>query len=589
MSWIGDFDQEQRLKRKRVTKLSMMSRYKIPITSDRDRSLLPRIRKRLRTLTPLKDASDVTGETDNVGITLDRGNKEIRTQKEESLVRANRARNSDDDMKIHIDHPTLKMIELEVQNILPTSLFHLASTLAEAENVLYFHSQNKRYQHKSSDKNFYYSSDTIFRSQNSSSNEKSLTFSRRKKAAQNRLKKRSPSVRVLAHVFSNLGILREADADDYDSSFTIQSPELELKEKFSDLAHQVGSFGTEIKALNAAKKALETILVFPTEKDKQDGKQGNFIRYMRESKRTIKRGLDQYRKFITRNATKKGLLKPGEKWKQIQIIDTSVAPVSDELEKQLDQAKLKRHDQISSDKAKDMLDKKALEREEEIQKRLKAAEEAAKKILRPLTTSERDIVEECIYGQGPGHEIIASSDTDSVQRDSMRKLQPRTWLNDEVIHYFLLMLAKRDEELCNKKVKDKRCHFFKSFFITKLMDENGYKYSNVKRWSKRVPGKDIFNLDKIVFPVNISGMHWSLIVIFMQEKKIQFFDSMGGSGKRYLDGLMQYLKDEHVDKKKCPLEGADKWKLVACQPDTPQQENGTYDLTGIILILFRFP
>jgi len=81
-------------------------------------------------------------------------------------------------------------------------------------------------------------------------------------------------------------------------------------------------------------------------------------------------------------------------------------------------------------------------------------------------------------------------------------------------------------------------------------------------------------LDKIIFPVNISGMHWSLIVIFMQQHKIQFFDSMGGSGQRYLDGLLQYLKDEHIDKKKRPMEGVDDWKLVICQPDTPQQENG---------------
>ena len=68
----------------------------------------------------------------------------------------------------------------------------------------------------------------------------------------------------------------------------------------------------------------------------------------------------------------------------------------------------------------------------------------------------------------------------------MRTLRRRTWLNDEVIHYFYLMLSKRDEELC-KKNGTKRSHFFKSFFLTKLFDEGGtneYKYSNVKRWSK---------------------------------------------------------------------------------------------------------
>jgi Ulp1 family protease len=70
------------------------------------------------------------------------------------------------------------------------------------------------------------------------------------------------------------------------------------------------------------------------------------------------------------------------------------------------------------------------------------------------------------------------------------------WLNDEVIHYFLIMLANRDEEMCRNDPNRKRSHFFKSFFITKLLNEGHanpamdgkYQYTNVKRWSKQVPG-----------------------------------------------------------------------------------------------------
>ena len=129
-------------------------------------------------------------------------------------------------------------------------------------------------------------------------------------------------------------------------------------------------------------------------------------------------------------------------------------------------------------------------------------------LLRDLTEDEAATVREAIYGIGRPDEIIATSDTDSVQRQSLHKLQPGVWLNDEVIHYFLLMLARRDEELAAEQAggggggeKRKRCHFFKSFFITKLLDEaGGYNYKNVKRWSRKVPGKDIFALDKIFFP-----------------------------------------------------------------------------------------
>ena len=70
----------------------------------------------------------------------------------------------------------------------------------------------------------------------------------------------------------------------------------------------------------------------------------------------------------------------------------------------------------------------------------------------------------------------------------------------------------------------------------------------------------------------------------MQEKRIQFYDSMHGAGKYYLDGLMQYLKDEWQAKKGGDLPDADKWMLLECQPDLPLQENG-YDC-GVFTCMF---
>jgi len=44
------------------------------------------------------------------------------------------------------------------------------------------------------------------------------------------------------------------------------------------------------------------------------------------------------------------------------------------------------------------------------------------------------------------------------------------------------MLSRRDEKLCEKEKGRRRNHFFKSFFITKLLDEaGGYRYQNVKQ------------------------------------------------------------------------------------------------------------
>ena len=96
---------------------------------------------------------------------------------------------------------------------------------------------------------------------------------------------------------------------------------------------------------------------------------------------------------------------------------------------------------------------------------------------------------------GPEDEVIAQVGTDSIQRKSIRNLRPGCWLNDEAIHYFYVMLAKRDEEVCKLNPKRKRNHFFKTFLMTSLLNERHiekdgtYEYGNVRRWSENVPGR----------------------------------------------------------------------------------------------------
>lgn len=227
-------------------------------------------------------------------------------------------------------------------------------------------------------------------------------------------------------------------------------------------------------------------------------------------------------------------------------------------------------------------EKEALEKA----KREEAAR-AARNLLRELSDEEHAKVHEALYGPGDENEKLAASATDSVQRKSMRTLRECTWLNDEVITYFYKMLAKRDESLSIANPNRKRSHFFMSFFFTKLLDEgctNRYCYKNVKRWSKKVPGKDIFNLSKIVFACNVGGAHWTCAVIFMEEKRIQFYDSMGGDGYGYTEALMRYLKDEWAAKKGGELPGADQWKIVGAVNGIPQQMNG-YDC-GVFTCMF---
>jgi sentrin-specific protease 1 len=133
--------------------------------------------------------------------------------------------------------------------------------------------------------------------------------------------------------------------------------------------------------------------------------------------------------------------------------------------------------------------------------------------------------------------------------------------------------------LCERYPQRKKSHYFNSFFMEKLIvDSNGYNFDNVKRWTKKF---DVFALSKIFIPVNISNTHWTMMVIFVVDKVIRYYDSMGYGGDRYLKAAMQWLCDESSLKRNEILDQTE-WKLTA-HPTTPQQKNG-YDC-GVFSIM----
>mmetsp|Transcript_22688 Transcript_22688/g.53712 ORF Transcript_22688/g.53712 Transcript_22688/m.53712 type:complete len:673 (-) Transcript_22688:1562-3580(-) len=284
------------------------------------------------------------------------------------------------------------------------------------------------------------------------------------------------------------------------------------------------------------------------------------------------------------------------KWRKVEEAARSISLQNVDDESLQRQASIKQMD-LQFDVRLDTQDKKdqafresSVVKEIEERQKAKEAEKRAKSLMRPLSDEELERIEDVVHGSLTYNSVVAQDGSDSVQQSSMHTLQPGQWVGDEVIHYFYLMLSKRDKEMCEKDPSRKPSHFFKSFFMTKLLNEGHatkdgqYEYSNVKRWSKKVPGKDLFGLNKILFPINMGNAHWIAACIFMEKKRIEIFDSMGGSGRVYLDALFQYIKDEHKAKKGSPLPDEDQWELVPTQRDTPRQRNG-YDC-GVFTCMF---
>ena len=174
-----------------------------------------------------------------------------------------------------------------------------------------------------------------------------------------------------------------------------------------------------------------------------------------------------------------------------------------------------------------------------------------------------------------------------------------------MVNSFLGVLSKHDKLLCDARPGHKPCRFFKSSFMIQLLNfghedetkHGTYEYDRVKRFSRQAPGmpslrlfccalwriasllvlisliyndfrsrssgfpgKDIFALRKLFFPVFLASRpeepgHWAGAVADMEAKEIRWVDSMGrrwlkDGGQGYLDHILHYLKDEYLSKEK---------------------------------------
>lgn len=75
-----------------------------------------------------------------------------------------------------------------------------------------------------------------------------------------------------------------------------------------------------------------------------------------------------------------------------------------------------------------------------------------------------------------------------------------------------------------------KCYFFSTFFYQKLTQRGQYCYANVRRWTRKV---DLLSMDKIIIPLHL-GVHWTLAVINIRDKRFEYYDSMAGSKWRYI-------------------------------------------------------
>lgn len=160
-------------------------------------------------------------------------------------------------------------------------------------------------------------------------------------------------------------------------------------------------------------------------------------------------------------------------------------------------------------------------------------------------------------------------------------LCPHSWLNDEIVNFYMCMLQERDTKLCAESNGQRRpSHYFNSFFMSKLLENGQYNYAFVRRWSKKV---DVFAMERVFIPINLNNTHWAMSVVYVQKKEVYYYDSMCMNGQKYLDAIQRWLVDEAKDKKQITLDPKE-WKFIqGTQKEVPQQRNG-YDC-GVFSIM----
>jgi Ulp1 family protease len=156
----------------------------------------------------------------------------------------------------------------------------------------------------------------------------------------------------------------------------------------------------------------------------------------------------------------------------------------------------------------------------------------------PLLKFSMDI-QEAIYDGDPddvdsweNKRLYCSDNGYTVQRNSIRRLKPGTYLNNDLIGYYFGCLNAREYKQAELEGTKMKILFFDPQFFRMMSGDSIFdSYAHdVVHWVKKYKRKynvDIFDVDKIVFAINHPTMqHHFGVLVDNQVKVIYFLDSL---------------------------------------------------------------
>jgi Ulp1 family protease len=108
-----------------------------------------------------------------------------------------------------------------------------------------------------------------------------------------------------------------------------------------------------------------------------------------------------------------------------------------------------------------------------------------------------------------------------------------------------------------------------------LFHKNLHPYPSIETAAH---GTCLFDTDRIFFPHHLKNGgavdHWALVVVFVPEKCVRYYCSLGNSGHEVTFAVLQYLQDKHLADYGVVLPNICNWSTSPCSADTPRQNNG---------------
>ena len=202
----------------------------------------------------------------------------------------------------------------------------------------------------------------------------------------------------------------------------------------------------------------------------------------------------------------------------------------------------------------------------------------------PIIDISYAITIEDIFSGPSNNETFHINNYAVITRRDLLTLKGTSWLNDEVINFYMHMLQHRDIKLSEQNNTMLRSWFASTFFFVKLLNDGNdrYEYNNVRKWTRKI---DIFSADKVLIPINLTNTHWTMLVFYMLLKEIHYYDSMSKNGDKYINYGLRWLADEIMDKKEIAID-INEWTRFQQEVHVPQQHND-YDCGMFVLMCAR--